>query len=659
MPPGSMGDVLSTEGLIGALSQDQGASERLLRAFFELPVLIAVLRGPQHIYAFANRAYLEASGVHDAIGKPFGQRPADNELAAALKARLDTVYATGEPFHASAVDTNVHAVRKDGRTRAYFDVCFEAIRDADGKVDGILIQSIDVTSRVLVTRALKKQEELASTVLANAPIVLWAVDASGVITMLQGRELSAIGLAPGSLVGDSAFEAFAKSPDVERNTRRALAGESFTGSTRIGDVAFETMYRPLRDDGGAIVGAMGVSTNVTERRRAEEEHAKLQAQLLQVQKLESLGVLAGGIAHDFNNLLTGILGSASAALLSLPSSSPACPAVENVVLAARRAADLTRQLLAYSGKGHFEVRPIDLSGHVRELATLLETTLPKKVQLRLELGQVPSIEADVAQLQQVVMNLVVNAAEAMGDDRGTVLVTTGTQLIDEPYASTLLSPSEAKPGRYVFLEVHDTGCGMTEETKAKIFDPFFTTKFTGRGLGLAAVLGIVRGHRGALKIYSSVGRGTTFKVFFPASDAPSRKDIRVSHASFHGTGLVLLVDDDDGVRRAARMILELFGFDVVEARDGREALRVFAPRATDIVAVLLDMTMPEMGGEETFRELRRLRDDVPVILSSGYNEVEATRRFTSKGLAGFLQKPFTSKELGEKLSAALAARTAR
>jgi CheY-like chemotaxis protein len=257
------------------------------------------------------------------------------------------------------------------------------------------------------------------------------------------------------------------------------------------------------------------------------------------------------------------------------------------------------------------------------------------------------------------MNLVVNAAEAMGDERGTVLVTTGTQLIDASYASTLLSSSEAKPGQYVFLEVHDTGCGMTEETKAKIFDPFFTTKFTGRGLGLAAVLGIVRGHQGALKLYSTVGRGTTFKVFFPASDAPSRKDIRVGHASFQGAGLILVVDDDDGVRRAARMILEIFGFDVIEARDGREALRVFAPRAADVVVVLLDMTMPEMGGEETFRELRRIREDVPVILSSGYNEVEATRRFTSKGLAGFLQKPFTSKELGEKLSAAIASRTAR
>ena len=310
-------------------------------------------------------------------------------------------------------------------------------------------------------------------------------------------------------------------------------------------------------------------------------------------------------------------------------------------------------MLAYSGKGHFEIRPIDVSRLVKEIANLLETTISKKVQMRLELAEgLPAVEADVAQVQQVLINLVINGAEAIGDARGTVLVTTGAQDIDEPYARNLFA-SELKTGRYVFIEVHDTGSGMDDGTQAKIFDPFFTTKFTGRGLGLAAVLGIMRGHGGAIKVYSSPGRGSTFKVFFPASSREALEVARVS-PSFHGEGLALIIDDDPGVRGASRRMFELFGFSVLEAANGRLGAELFARRAQEITIVLLDMTMPEMGGEETFRELRRVRADVAVILTSGYNEIEATRRFTSKGLAGFLQKPFTPDELAAKLAAALA-----
>jgi CheY-like chemotaxis protein len=367
-----------------------------------------------------------------------------------------------------------------------------------------------------------------------------------------------------------------------------------------------------------------------------------------------VGLLAGGIAHDFNNLLTAILGGASTALLGLALESPARRDVENVLLAARRAADLTRQMLAYSGKGHFEIKPLDLSALVREIATLLETTISKKVQLRLELGGgLPSVQADVAQMQQVIMNLVINGAEAIGDQRGTVLVTTGLQEIDEAYGQTLVvSAGELAPGPYVFIEVHDTGSGMDEATREKIFDPFFSTKFTGRGLGLAAVLGIVRAHKGAIKVYSTPGRGSTFKVFLPATAARAHAPAPSSQA-FRGSGVVLVVDDDSLVRETTRSMLEYFGFSVLVGVNGRDGVDVFAARAADIRLVILDMTMPELNGEEAFRELRQIREDVPVILTSGYNEIEATRRFMAKGLAGFLQKPYTPMDLAEKIRGAL------
>jgi PAS domain S-box-containing protein len=508
------------------------------------------------------------------------------------------------------------------------------------------------------SRQQRGSDFLLRKVVENAPIVLWAIDANGDFTLGEGRGLAQLGLRPGQMLGMSIFEFYKDVPAILENIRRGLSGEEFAQTLTVAGRVYETLYCPLRDDAtNGITGLLGVSIDVTERDRAERERESLQARLLQVQKLESLGLLAGGIAHDFNNILTAILGGAATARLGLPRESPVHADLDIVITAAQRAADLTRQMLAYSGKGQFEVRPIDVSRLVKEIANLLETTIPKKVQMRLELAEgLPAIEADVAQVQQILMNLVINGAEAIGEARGTVLVTTGVQEIDEQYAANLFA-SEIKSGRYVFIEVHDTGSGMDDETRAKIFDPFFTTKFTGRGLGLAAVLGIVRAHGGAIKVYSSPGRGSTFKVFFPASPLEPLELVKAA-PSYRGQGVALLIDDDPGVRRASRRMFEVFGFVVLEAENGRVGAELFAARAGEITIVLLDMTMPEMGGEETFRELRRVREDVPVILTSGYNEIEATRRFTSKGLAGFLQKPFAPDDLAAKLAGVLGSRPA-
>ena len=398
-----------------------------------------------------------------------------------------------------------------------------------------------------------------------------------------------------------------------------------------------------------------VLRDLTDRKRAEAERAALERQLFQAQKMESLGVLAGGIAHDFNNLLMGVLGHAGLALDQLNPLHPAKRNLEAIQKAGQRAADLTRQMLAYSGRGRFEVRNLDLSVQVEEMLHLLEVSLPKTVVLNLGLKQgLPAVSADASQIQQVIMNLVINAAEAIGEASGTIMLATGAQRVDEAAIRTMLVGQDVAPGTYVFLEVSDTGCGMDPDTMSRIFEPFFTTKFTGRGLGLSAIMGIVRGHKGALRVYSEPGHGTTFKVLLPALNVIPEGAADAPEEALHpGRGLVLVVDDDETVRAVARQALEMRGFQVLEAQDGLEAVELVRAQGAALGVVLLDMTMPRMGGEEAFREMRLLQPDIRVILSSGYNEVEAMGRFMGKGLKGFIQKPYGPRELLAKIQTIL------
>jgi len=405
---------------------------------------------------------------------------------------------------------------------------------------------------------------------------------------------------------------------------------------------------PIRDKSGQIVGASHVARDITGQKRAAEN-------MRQTQKLESLGILAGGIAHDFNNLLVGIVGNASLALEDIRSDSPARQSIQEVVAAGKRAAELTQQMLAYSGRGRFVVDRIDLSKYIREVVPLIQAAIPRTVALQLALQEnLPAIEADTSQIQQLVMNLVINGAEAIPEGKtGTVTIVTSQQQLDERHVREHESAAigELKPGTYVLLEVRDTGSGMDEATKATIFDPFFTTKFTGRGLCLAAVLGIVRGHAGAIEVDSAPERGTVFRVLFPALDvAPdhqpqAHQDIR----DLSGQGTILVIDDEPVVRSMVKRALEHYGYNVLLAEDGERGLEVFRQAADHIQCVVLDMTMPVMSGEETLSRLRVLCSDIPVILSSGFNEAEAMRRFEGKGLAGFIQKPYTTPTLAEKI----------
>jgi len=420
--------------------------------------------------------------------------------------------------------------------------------------------------------------------------------------------------------------------------------------TRRDGVALRMMSRWALRKGeeGRPVGFLEINTDITEKLRIEE-------QLRHTQKLESLGVLAGGVAHDFNNLLTGILGNASLAHDALPPYHPNRLLLQEVMKASERAADLTRQLLAYAGKGRFVMRTLKLSTLVEEISGLVQTSIPKHVQVLHELAHgLPGIDADPGQLQQIVMNLVINGGEAIGPEGGTVVVRTGIQQVDRQYIDGMSTAGELlQPGEYIRLEVCDTGSGMTSETLARIFDPFFTTKFAGRGLGLSAVLGIVRAHKGALKVESQPGQGTTFKVLFPAS---TNQVVAVSAApkgSLAGSGTVLVVDDEELVRKTATYTLQRYGYRTMAAEDGSRAVEIYKSQPDGIVLVLLDLTMPGVTGEEALRQLQVINSSVRVLLSSGYNEMEAVQRFAGKGLAGFIQKPYTAAALAEKVKEVL------
>ncbi len=392
----------------------------------------------------------------------------------------------------------------------------------------------------------------------------------------------------------------------------------------------------------------GAATDITERKLAEEERQNLEQQMLHAQKLESLGVLAGGIAHDFNNILMAIIGNADLALMRINKESPAVENLHRIEQAAARAADLAKQMLAYSGKGKFVIENIDLNILLEEMLHMLEVSISKKAVLRFNPHQhLPTVEADITQMRQIVMNLVINASEAIGEKSGVIAITTGCMDCDRSYLKDVWLDENLQGGLYVYLEIADSGCGMDRNTLAKLFDPFFTTKFTGRGLGMAAVLGIVRGHRGAIKVYSEKQRGTTFKILLPASSRPAEIFNGDSNTNeWQGSGTVLLVDDEESVRGIGVEMLKELGFTTVTANDGREALEIFKS-TPDIAFVILDLTMPHMDGEQCFRELRQLKPDIKVIMSSGYNEQEVTQKFVGKGLAGFIQKPYRLSTLQE------------
>jgi PAS domain S-box-containing protein len=436
----------------------------------------------------------------------------------------------------------------------------------------------------------------------------------------------------------------------------AFRGELIARRQDGNPVHVEAIVQELRDVQGRPAGRIILVHDIHDLKLAERERRQLEQHLQQVQKLESLGVLAGGIAHDFNNLLVGMLGHAGLALSEIPPGSPLRERIQQIETCALRAAELTNQMLAYSGKGRCVVEPTDLTLVVREMSNLLETAISKGARLDLHLAEpLPAMLADRTQLRQVVMNLITNASDAIGAGVGTITVTTGTMIATREYLAQAYTSGSSDAGEYVFLEVRDTGCGMDAETQQRIFDPFFTTKFSGRGLGLAAVLGIVRGHRGVVRIQSAPGTGTTFRILFPASAGvvalPASKP---EHVGARKHARVLVVDDESSVRAIAREALSRAGFTVLVAEDGPEAVERVKDDHQSIDAVLMDMTMPGMNGVDAMRAMRHLVPGLPVVITSGYSEQEAQERCGDDTFTGFVQKPFAPSALVAKINDAVA-----
>ncbi len=556
----------------------------------------------------------------------------------------------------AAVTQDMPVDGADGSTH-WFNVIKLPLRDESGGIAGVVALAEDVTERRRDLAELSAHRRLLQAVFDALPLWLTVRDKEDRFVIVNRRMAQAYGRDPQDFLGrvvaaDPAQpEAAAISSlldEVRRTHQPALVPEvrlTLPGGER---PLLRIVMVPLFDASGAFDGTIGLGEDITERKRSE-------LALLQAQKMESLGVLAGGVAHDFNNLLVTILGNASLALLKLPADTPAREELGQIELAGQRAAELCRQMLSYAGRSRMEVEAVTINTLVQEMTQLLRVSLPKGVSIAFRLGEnLPAVQADPTQIRQVVMNLVINAGEAIGERAGTITLTSGTLEADREYLSLAHMDKDSEPGSYLFLEVSDTGSGMSPETLARIFDPFFTTKFTGRGLGLASVLGIIRSHKGGLRVYSELGVGTSFKVLLPAAGAvavPPNEEPWV--ASWRGSGGVLVVDDEESIRSVALRMLQHLGFEVQLAASGEEALAQLRAGQALPSLVLLDLTMPGMSGEETLREMRKLHNDLRVILMSGYNEREVMYRFVGRNLAGFLQKPFRFEQLREKMRALL------
>jgi len=638
-----MGMVFLMEGLNRSAGKALSVSEARYRQLFNLiPDAIAVHREGKIIYC--NPAAVKMFGAvsgDDLIGYEVTGlvHPDDRQRIAG---RIE------QAGDSNGVDDmqEMRLLRLDGTPfTAEVEGC--SFSDAEG-VDAVLLVVRDISVRKLA----EEERERLRVAVEQTPEGIMIADAQGVVVyanpgaaIITGRtQQELIGMlaaeARGGQVGDALF--------VEIVTS-LKAGVSWYGEfslIRPDDESriIERRISPVMVNGKTLYH-VSVDRDITDERH-QKEHME------HTQRLESLGVLAGGIAHDFNNILSAILGNASMATKKLADRPDAAKHVLRIETAAQRAAELCSQMLAYSGKGMFVVKAINLSLMLKDIAKLLDVSVTKYAELDIDLlPDIPAVQADATQLQQVIMNLLINASDAIGENYGRISVCNGQITVKDGEFAQSYTGEVLAAGEYVYFEVSDTGCGMSEETRKKLFDPFYTTKFTGRGLGMSAVLGIVRGHHGAIVVDSVEGEGSRFRVLLPAFAGKKGEGVKKLEEDIDWcpTGSILVVDDEETVREMAVMMLEEIGFGTLSAEDGVQAIEAYREHHDEIALVLLDMTMPRMDGRTCFAKLREMNPDVRVVLSSGYSEQDATNSFADHELAGFVQKPYRLATLRAKL----------
>ena len=539
------------------------------------------------------------------------------------------------------------------------------IHDAAGRVVRVCGIAADITARRRATAAERESARRFQLLIEASPLPIVSLELDGTVAGWNPAAARTFGWDAEEVVG----RPLPIVPgDLQAEFRTAL-GETLRGTGLRGrttrrrardgtELAVHLYSAPLRNAEGEVTGVVVIYEDVTERLRIERMNQQFQERLLEAQKLESIGVLAGGIAHDFNNLLTMILGNAHLARADLPPDAPAQPSLQQIEQATQRAAELTSQMLAYAGKGRFVIGPVEVTALVQANLRFLQAALPAGARLELELpGSLPAIEGDPTQLRQVLLILVTNAGEALPDGKGTVTLRAGVQDLDRAYLLSTTMPQSLREGRYVYLEVADTGPGIAPEVQARMFEPFYSTKFSGRGLGLAAALGITRRHHGSLRVDSAPGSGTRVRVLLPVSPAPARR----RDGGEEGTPeipptSVLIVDDEEDVLRLMRTFLGRAGYEVHTAASGEEAVARFRAGRQAFAAVVLDLTMPGMTGDEALGEIRRVNPAVPVILTSGYSEEEVARRCAGLAFSAFLPKPYLPADLIEEVRRATTAR---
>lgn len=618
---------------------------------------------PDGQYRYVNQAFADGVGHErvNIIGKKiwdiFSRDEADKRFAL-----VKWVFENGQTRI-----IEVRVPRPDGDR--FYVTTVKPILGIGGAVASVICISKDITERKKGEKALQEGKDLLAEIIELSPISMAIVSMDGTIEQINRRAFETFGYSlddipnmerwweqayPDESYRDEVFaqwmglvgKAIAEKSEIERREYRVTCKDGSVKTTLIFGIPVSGKVFVIFDD-------------ITERKRAEEERLQLEQQFLQAQKLESLGIMASGIAHDFNNLLQSILGNLELAERILPQNTDPHKYITNALNSGQAASHLTSLMLAYVGKGFLAKKNLDLNELVRVNADMLKTTVGSAISLELSLSQEsPKILADEAQIQQVIMNLLTNAAESIEKQPGIIRLTTGSQNCDQACLAASLLDKKPEPGRYVFMEISDTGCGMSAETMKRLFDPFFTTKFTGRGLGMSAVMGIIKSHNGALFVQSAPGKGTTFKTLFPASEATLSNMLQKDRTSTAEnstvtgkalSGVALVVDDEKNVLRTCKKMVELCGFSVITANDGLEAVSRFREHAREIDIVLLDLTMPNMDGIAAMNEIYSITPNVKLILSSGFNKDELSDRFTGHAPSGFIRKPYSMTVLETEL----------